>query len=84
MTVHLLTAKQAATHRTVSFGKKHPVRQALEALKPGQILRIGREDFTWKRKTPNFFCLQISAATGAVFNIENEVGKTGWIVTREK
>lgn len=84
MAIHLLSAKEAATHRKVSLGKKHPARQAIEALKPGQILRIGREDFTWKKKTPNFFCLQITKATGARFKTENEVGRTGWIVTREK
>ncbi len=82
MAIHQLTPNEAATYRKVPFGRKHPVRQALEALKPGQILRIGREDYKSGRRTPNFFCRQISKATGAHFKVENEVGRTGWIVTR--
>jgi hypothetical protein len=82
MATRLITKEEAANIRLLPFGKKHPVRILLEELKPGQLLRIGREDFLWKGKTPSFFCHQISKAGKAKFRVLKEVGKTGWVVER--
>ena len=82
MPTHLINKEEATGLRLLPFGKKHPVRILIENLKPGQMLRIGREDFLWKRKSPQFFCNQISKSTKARFQIFKEAGKAGWVVER--
>ena len=76
-------SKADAAHlRLLPFGKKHAVRALIEELQPGELLRIGSEEFLWKRKTPNYFCQQISKATKAKFKVYKEFGKTGWVIER--
>jgi hypothetical protein len=82
MATHLISKEEKAAMRLMPFGRKHPVRILLEQMKPGQILRIGREDFLWKRKTPSYFCRQIEKSSKARFTVLKEVGKTGWVVER--
>lgn len=82
MATQFITEDDARLIRTLPFGKKHPVRILLEEMEPGQILRISRQDFNWKGKTPNLLCLQIAKRTKAKFKVRKEHGKTGWVVWR--
>ncbi len=77
-----ISAEDASKIQTVPMGKKHPVRGMIEAMKVGEILRISRQDFKWKDRTPLFFIRQITKATNKKFEIEKEVGNTGWVVKR--
>ncbi|MES2620616.1 MAG: hypothetical protein V4615_07180 [Bacteroidota bacterium] len=81
MSTRIISREEAAKLRLMPFGKKHPVRILIEKLQPGQILHIDRTDFAWKRKTPNFFCRQISKTTKARFEVLKE-GKAGWVIER--
>ena len=54
-----LKPEEAKNLKLVPFGKKHPVRAMLETLEAGEMLRINKEDFHWKKTTPNFFCKDI-------------------------
>ena len=82
MATQFITEDAAKLIRTLPFGKKHPIRILLEEMEPGQILRISRQDFAWKGKTPNLFCREISKRTKAKFKVRTEHGKTGWVVWR--
>jgi len=64
------------------FGKKHPVRALLETMKTGQLLSISRQDFRWKKHTPNLFCKQISRNSEKKFEIWKLADRTGWVVKR--
>lgn len=64
------------------LGKKHHVRTMLETLEQGEFLHITREDFNWKRRTPMFFCNQITKATDKKFNIVKTTNNRGWVVER--
>ncbi len=77
-----ITAEEAKNLNVVDLGKKHPVRALLETLEPGEMARISRKDFNWRKRTPNFFLRQITAATQRKFTIKKETGKTGWLVER--
>ncbi len=82
MATQFITEDVAKQIRTLPFGKKHPVRILLEEMEPGKILRISRQDFSWKRKTPNMFCLEIAKRSKAKFKVRKEHGNTGWVVYR--
>ena len=82
MAPQILTRKEAAALRTNGFGKKHPVRQMIETLKPGEILRVQRSEFDWKKRTPNYFCIRVGRASNSTFKVSNEVGRTGWLIER--
>lgn len=84
MATQLISKEEAAALGSLPLGKKHAVRILIEKLQPGQVLRVSREDFKWKAKTPNFFCLQISKAGKARFKTFKEPGKDGWVVERIK
>ena len=84
MPTQIISKEEAAAIRLLPFGKKHPVRALIEELQPGQFLRVDPQDFKWKGKTPNFFCLQISKAGKARFKTFKEPGKDGWVVERIK
>ena len=77
-----ITPEEAKNLNVVSFGRKHPIRALLETLEPGELARISRKDFNWRKRTPNFFLKQLTAATGRKFTIKKELGKTGWLVER--
>ena len=82
MATRIINKEEAETLQLLPFGKKHSVRALIEQLKPGQMLHVDRTDFTWKRKTPNFFCRQISENSKARFKVYKAKGKTGWVVER--
>jgi hypothetical protein len=46
------------------------------------MLYIAREEFKWKKTTPNFFCKDIEKKTGKKFRIWKEPNKKGWVVER--
>ena len=62
--------------------KCHPVRAAIESLKPGQILQIGRQEMGWKGKSPTLFCNRLSKTTKKRFKTERLTSGMGWVVTR--
>lgn len=65
------------------FGKKHPVRVAIEDLKKGELLHITRSEFTWKKRTPLFFINQIKKSDPAKkFIIDETKNRLGWVVER--
>ncbi len=82
MATQLIGQEEAEKLQLLPFGKKHPVRVMLEDLKRGQYLRISREDFNWKGKTPNYFCIRIAKVSKARFKIYKEAYRTGWVVKR--
>jgi hypothetical protein len=81
MAIKLITREEMNALPLVPNGRKHPIRALLLAMQPGQIIRIGREDFKWKGKTPAIFCSQIEKATKAKFKVLKE-GKVGWVIER--
>lgn len=84
MPTQILTEEQKNAIRLLPMGKKHGVRIMIERMEVGQHLRISREDFKWKRKTPGMLCLAEAKRSGKDFLVMKEVGKTGWVVTRTK
>jgi hypothetical protein len=82
MATQIISKDEANVISTLPMGKKHPVRILIEALKPGEILRIDRADFTWKRKTPGIICRAISRSTKAKFRVFKQPNKAGWLVER--
>ena len=77
-----LSPEEMASVERLPFGRKHSIRIMIERMQPGDMLRIEREDFQWKKKTPGLFCAQISKRTKAKFDINKERGKTSWLVER--
>lgn len=82
MPTQIITTEQKEKLRLLPFGKKHPVAVLIEQLEIGQHLRISREDFKWKNKTPGLLCQREAKKTGKRFEILKEVANTGWVVTR--
>jgi hypothetical protein len=82
MATKKITREEAEKIPLQPFGKKHPVRILIEELKPGELLRIDRQDFNWKRHTPNYFCNQIAKRGKAKFKMLKIKTKTGWVVER--
>jgi len=82
MATQLISQEEKAALGPLPFGKKHSIRILIERLKTGQILKVDKADFKWKRKTPNFFCLQLAKKSKARFEMEKLPNKTGWVVTR--
>ncbi len=64
--------------------KCHPVRAAIESMKPGQILQIGLNEMGWKGKGPSLFCNRLSKTTKKRFKVEKLTSGTGWVVSRLK
>jgi len=82
MATQLISREEAAALGALPFGKKHPIRILIEKMKTGETLKIDKADFTWKRKTPNIFCLPLMKKTKAHFEMEKLPKKAGWLVTR--
>ena len=82
MPTQKITREEAEKLRLLPFGKKHPIRILIEELKPGELLRISRQDFNWKNRTPNYFCNQITKHSRAKFKMHKIAGKIGWVVER--
>ncbi len=64
------------------LGKKHPVRVAIEQLLPNEAILIPRADFKWRKKSPNYFCLQISKNSNKRFATNSLADDSGWTVQR--
>ena len=82
MPTQLINGEESKKLQLLPFGKKHSIRAMLEMMEPGQLLRISRDDFRWKRKTPNLFCLDIERKTGKKFRTFKERNTRGWVVER--
>jgi hypothetical protein len=82
MATGIISKEEAGAMRLLPFGKKHAVRILIEQLKPGQMLKVERGDFSWRGKNPNFFCRQVSKSTKAKFQVMKMPGNTGWVVER--
>ncbi len=63
-------------------GKTHPVRAALMLMEVGEILRISRAAFRWKKLTPKRLTNEISKASEKEFEVSQLLDNTGWVVER--
>jgi hypothetical protein len=82
MATQIISKEEAGAMPLLPFGRKHAVRILIEGLQPGQVLRIDRSDFTWKRKTPGIVCRVVSKATKAKFRVFKLPNNSGWVVER--
>jgi hypothetical protein len=82
MATKIISKEEAEGMELMPFGRKHPVRILIEALKPGELLIIDRADFVWKGKTPGIICRAVSKITRAKFKVLNQRYRKGWVVMR--
>jgi len=82
MKTKILSEADLVNVSLLPLGKKHPVRALLEVMETDQLLSISRQDFRWKRHTPNLFCKQISKRSAKRFEIWKLADQTGWVVKR--
>jgi len=80
----IITQQEAEGLGKRPFGKKHFVFALIESLKPGEQLHVTRQDFNWRKKTPNIFVLRIMKTTSKKFSVSNTRDRSGWIVERTK
>ncbi len=80
----IITKEEAEKLQLQPMGKKHPIRGKIEMLKVGQLLKVSRIDFRWKRHTPARFCRAIEKQGDKLFRVYKIGGDTGWVVERVK
>ena len=82
MQTQIISTEDKNQLNLLPFGKKHPVAALLQLLQVGQHLRISRQDFKWRGKTPGILCKRETKRSGRQFEIMKERGNSGWVVTR--
>jgi hypothetical protein len=82
--IEKLTAEQLAAEEKHATGYRHPVRTAIIEMEVGEGIKVSREIFKWKGKTPNVICRQISKKSDKRFKVYNAVRGGGWIIERLK
>lgn len=77
-----ISAAEAQALGVVPLKRRHHIRNMIETLQPGELLHITRHDFTWKKRTPSYFCNQITKATERKFAVMKARNNQGWVVER--
>ena len=65
-------------------GRRHPLRSILNTMAVKEIISVDKEDFKWKKRTPQFFITQLTKGGKKKFSLWSKQDGSGWVIQRVK
>ena len=64
-------------------GRRHPLRAMLQTMAVDEIINVGKEDFKWKNRTPQFFINALTKSGKKKCSLWTKQDNTGWVIQRK-
>ena len=77
-----LTKKEAEKLKTMRSGPRSRVRAEIEAMQVGDVMLLGKEEWTRATQVPNHMVRQIEAALKRKYTCERVIDGSGWVIER--